>query len=128
MRVRVVKKCIQPLSDGDRHKYMRPGEIHEWNRDCELPSCFVEIGESDDTEESAGADPQAAAPPSLHALDRDRQIEMALNELDKSDLTLWTSQGLPFVDAVSFKLEELGFDMEVTRAEINVAYPGFNRL
>lgn len=67
------------------------------------------------------------APPILHGLDRDAQIVMALEHMDRADDEEWTSTGLPKVEAVELRLEALGFDPQVTRADINVARPGFDR-
>lgn len=129
MLVRVIEACSQPINRTGRIYMLREGRVVEWDRDGELPEKYFQVLES------AGTSPEEvevdtsieAAPPSLHALDRDSQIIEALNRLDHKNSEHWTTQGLPRVDVVSFILDEMGFESEVTRAELNVARPGFCR-
>lgn len=132
MRVRAIRECSQRLYDGDRIHILREGWEGDWKGSGELPKCFRRLSQNgevipNEEDEPAKAAEKPPAPPMLHGLDRDSQIMEALNRLDHRDNGVWTSLGLPLVEAVSLELEALGFDPSVTRADINVASPGFQR-
>lgn len=135
MRVRAIRACSQRLFDGDRVHRFRDGWEGEWNCSGELPKCFRRLDKlgnvipdkDDEPAKIAVTQAKPEAPPILQALDRDAQVVEALNRLDHEDSGLWTDLGLPRVEAVALELEALGFDSQITRAEINVASPGFQR-
>ena len=128
MKVRVIRRCAQPLEPGGPHPFLDLGDEVEWNCEGELPPCFEEVEEPDSADQTVAAEtPPSAAPPILHALDRDSQIIMAFDRMDHSSSEQWTAQQLPRVEVVSYILHGLGFDPEVTRAELQVARPGFAR-
>lgn len=135
MRVRAIRPCSQRLHDGDRIHILREGWEGDWRGSGKLPKCFRRIDKHGEVIPEEGDEMQqkpekTQAPTMLHALDRDSQIGEALERLDHNDDGLWTKQGqseLPRIEAVALELEALGFDQQVTRAEINVARPGFAR-
>lgn len=59
----------------------------------------------------------------LTGTDMATRIRAALELLDPKDNSAWTEQGLPKVEAVCQLVE----DNEVTRADIEAAFPGFTR-
>ena len=126
MQVRVKQDCSQPIDRTGRNYMLREDRLVEWDRDGELPKYFVAVMDDADVEVVVVEAPPTAAP-ILHALDRDSQILEALNRMDHGDDDQWTTTGLPRVETVSCLLDELGFDPDVTRPEVNVAKPGFAR-
>jgi regulator of replication initiation timing len=59
----------------------------------------------------------------LKGEDMSTRIKAALESLDPKDNSAWTEQGLPKVEAICQAVE----NNEVTRADIEVAIPGFTR-
>lgn len=128
MRVRVTRNCYQPLEPSGRNKCLNEGVVVDWKMGPveQLPGCFEPLAARPAPEPVFEKPPQQASP-MMEAFDRDAQIIEAMNRLDHGDEGLWTDAGLPRVEAISLELEALGFNSEVTRAEINVAQPGFVR-
>jgi len=127
MKVKAISNCYQRLTHGGPCKYIRAGEVVDWQGTGKLPRCFEEVVapvKAEDVKVETGVE---AVPPSLHASDRNEQIVMATERMDHDDDAQWTSGLLPMMSTVSSILESLGFDPTVTRAELTVARPGFMR-
>ena len=65
----------------------------------------------------------AAALERLTGTDMASKIRTALEGFDLKDNSLWTDQGLPRIEAVCQAVE----NNEVTRADVEEAFPGFTR-
>lgn len=117
-------EAVRHKKDSDALISSRTRAVREAEAELEAA---LEVQDSTGSILVAEVPPPPAAAPSLKALDKDGQVIDALNQMDHAADEQWTSQGLPRIEAVSRILEARGFDPAVTRAEINVARPGFVR-